>query len=46
MKIPLLQKDYSENINLKIENESLREILGLQIREERKTEPAKCNRFL
>src|SRR4030043_2217942 len=36
-----LQKDYNENINLKIENESLRKILGLQIREERKTLPAK-----
>jgi len=32
-----LQKDYSENINLKIENDSLRKMFGLQIREEHKT---------
>ncbi len=36
----VLQKDYSENINLKIENESLRKMLGMQIREELKTLPA------
>jgi len=41
----MLQKDYSENINLKIENESLRKILGLQIREEYKTLPAKVIGF-
>jgi len=40
-----LQKDYSENINLKIENESLRKILGLQIREEHKTMVAKVIGF-
>jgi len=40
-----LQKDYSENINLKIENESLRKMLGLQIREEHKTLPAKVIGF-
>ena len=33
----VLQKDYSENINLKIENESLRKMFGLQIRQEHKT---------
>jgi rod shape-determining protein MreC len=41
----VLLKDYSENINLKIENESLRKILGLQIREEHKTMPAKVIGF-
>jgi rod shape-determining protein MreC len=40
-----LQKDYSENINLKIENDSLRKILGLQVREEHKTMPAKVIGF-
>jgi len=36
-----LLKDYSENINLKIENNALRKLLGIKLREEYDTETAK-----
>ncbi len=36
-----LRQAYSESINLKIENDALRRLLGLKIREEYDTEPAK-----
>ena len=37
----LLLNDYSENINLKTENNYLRELLGMKLRSERKTETAR-----
>jgi rod shape-determining protein MreC len=36
-----LRKDYSENINLKIENNALRKLIGIKLREEHDTETAK-----
>jgi rod shape-determining protein MreC len=36
-----LLKDYSENINLKIENDALRKLLDIKLRDEFKTVPAK-----
>jgi len=40
-----LRKDYSENINLKIENNALRELLGVQLRKDYETELAKVIGF-
>ena len=40
-----LRKDYSENINLKIENNALRELLGVKLRKDYETEPAKVIGF-
>ena len=40
-----MYKDYSENINLKIENDALRKLLGLKIREEYETEAARVIGF-
>ena len=36
-----LRKDYSENINLKIENDALRKLIDIKLREEYDTEPAR-----
>ena len=36
-----LRKDYSENINLKIENDALRKLIGIRLRDEYDTEPAR-----
>ncbi|MBN2072495.1 MAG: rod shape-determining protein MreC [Actinobacteria bacterium] len=40
-----LRKDYNENISLKIENDMLRDLLGMEIREEHETIPAKVIGF-
>jgi len=36
-----LEKDYSENINLKVENDALRSLIGLKVREQHETVAAK-----
>lgn len=36
-----LQASYSENINLRVENNALRELIGLEVRSEHETVPAK-----
>jgi rod shape-determining protein MreC len=36
-----LREDYSENVNLKVENNALRRLIGIKLREEYDTEPAK-----
>jgi rod shape-determining protein MreC len=40
-----LTRDYSENINLKIENDALRKLLGIKLRQNYKTEAAKVIGF-
>ncbi|MBM3707088.1 MAG: rod shape-determining protein MreC [Actinobacteria bacterium] len=40
-----LTKDYSESINLKIENDALRRLIGMKLRQDYKTEPAKVIGF-
>jgi len=40
-----LRKDYSENINLKVENNALRQLLGIKLRKDFKTKPAKVIGF-
>ncbi|MBM3710057.1 MAG: rod shape-determining protein MreC, partial [Actinobacteria bacterium] len=40
-----LTRDYSEIVNLKIENDALRKLIGINLRQDYKTEPAKVIGF-